>query len=136
MQTQHPDIVSGFKHNILPQLPIPNVTPQIQLPPPQMQSVIDDAVAIAPVIAAATSTISIFGSEFQKKYVYIALVLIVGLIIFFAYKWYTTPNKKNKKGKQQKIKDDSESEESEEDNINEENDNGDDSDEEIPIYKK
>lgn len=131
MQAQHPDIVSGFKHNILPQLPIPNVTPQIQLPPPQTQEIIDNVILAAPIVAA--STMSICGFELQKKYVYIFLVLFIGLIIFFAYKWYMTPTKKNKKTKQQKTKDDSESEETEEDNNK---DDEDDSDEEIPIYKK
>jgi hypothetical protein len=117
---QAPNIVAGFKNNIgpsvqiqptmsqtLPPTPLqqpyqalpqvsPQVVQQVQLPPPQTQlEIMQPVTAIVPTL----DTLSILGYELQKKYVYIAAVIILGILAYFIWKWWVGPQKKSKKGK-------------------------------------
>ena len=103
---QPPNIVDGFRSNVVS--PLPRVTqpvpqlpqqlpPQVQLPSPDIQA---DLCQMVPILdPVLIDNFSIFGQEFQKKYVYIALVLILGIVAYFLWKWWYGPKKGKKGGK-------------------------------------
>ncbi len=127
---QNPNITAGFKNNIasnLPQIPNPQMLqtqqpiPQIQQltpiqqPLPQTQQLVQTQMLPNVVI----DTFTIFGIELQKKYVYIALLLFLGIVAYFVWKWWYG-TKKTKKQKRQQEDEESYSEEEEEDDEEEE----------------
>jgi len=90
------------------QLPQPQLQPQLQPQPqsqPQLQLQQVDPVtqvtgAITQVVTV-TDTYSIFGYDLQKKYIYIAFVILFGICVYFLWKWWYGPKKVGKKGKYQ-----------------------------------
>jgi cbb3-type cytochrome oxidase subunit 3 len=85
-------------------LPQPHSQPQLQ-PQPQLQLQQVDPVtqvtgAITQVVTV-TDTYSIFGYDLQKKYIYIAFVILFGICVYFLWKWWYGPKKMSKKGKYQ-----------------------------------
>ena len=136
----NPNITAGFKNNIGPTLPsTPNqqmyqtpiqVPQQVQLPqtmtpvqqPLQMtqpQQPVPAQIFDAPNPDSVVDVFSIFGMEFQKKYVYIAILIILGIVAYFVWKWWYGP-KKSKKNK--KLQEDEESYSDEDDENNEDDD--------------
>jgi hypothetical protein len=115
---QTPNIVSGFKNNnFLPPTPLPipqQQAPsvnQVQLPPPQTQMQLDQIVQqqIVPDLTPDVDTMSIFGFALQKKYVYIAIVIILGILAYFLWKWWYGPKKSKRRGqKEEQYEDDNE----------------------------
>ncbi len=134
---QNPNITAGFKNNIasnLPQIqnpqtlqqvqqpmaqiqqPMPQIQQQLaqvqQLPQPlsQVQQVVQPQILPDVVVV---DTFTILGMDLQKKYVYIALLLILGIAAYFVWKWWYGP-KKSKKSKKSQEDEESYSEEEEE----------------------
>lgn len=135
---QAPNITAGFKNNIIPQqiqqptiqqiqqplpqpLPIEIPQPIIQNPIPQqpiIQNPIPDQTLIItpklPPLPSIPDAYTIFGYELQKKYVYIAFILVLGLLAYFLWKWWVTPKKVKKSKHAPYVPDEEEYEEEEE----------------------
>ena len=56
---------------------------------------------------------SIFGYEFQKKYLYIGFIIVLGIMAYFLWKWWVGPKKSPKKGRVQDVEEYTEEEEEE-----------------------
>lgn len=113
---QQPNLAAGFKNNIGPQIPqvpqvpqVPQMSQMSQMPQmqqmtqmqqvPQMQQMpqIQQGGIIQQLnndqVIANIDTISIFGQAIQKKYFYLFLVLILAVIGYFIWKWYSGKEK-------------------------------------------
>jgi len=107
MASQVANLPAGFGNNIGPNMiPVQQLQPQVYLP---QNSVVQEL----PITNEVVDTISIFGQIFQRKYFYLFLVLILGVVGYFLWKWWNGKNKKD---------DDSDDETDEEDENNNDDD--------------
>ena len=134
-QIQPPNIVAGFKNNIVPQMPqqpqisqMPQQMPQQLLPAPEIpQAIIPQQIIpqtpqqIIPQpsqqITVPLDAYAIFGYEIQKKYMYIIMIIVLGLVAYFVWKWLYGPKKSRKHRIPVEEHEEEEEEEEEEDDV-------------------
>jgi len=108
---QMPNLAAGFRNNIGPmnggpvqmQMPQQNIvpanlqqqlvhTPQFQQPN-GLQGMPQQMVAGGDVGGDVVDTISVFGQVFQRRYFYLFLIVLLGLVGYFVWKWYSGKKK-------------------------------------------
>lgn len=104
---QMPNLQAGFRNNIGPQ--------QVELPPPPVLQHMVPGVQAALQVAGSVdeNAITVLGMAFQKKYFYLFVGLIVLVVGYFLWKWYS--GKGNKKKRFMNNDDDDDDDEEEDD---------------------